>query len=110
MDRNLHGLHSDFVEVGEQTLKVQVHYAAQLRDAAGVATETIELDTEVTFRELLDQVASRHGKPLSDMLIDEEGNPHQWIIADRGGTVIRLPSTVLTDGDVVRLLSPISGG
>ena len=45
-------------------MQVTVEYAAQVKQAAGVGSETVELDEGSSVRDLILRVADRHGDPL----------------------------------------------
>lgn len=84
---------------------------AQLRQAAGVAVEHLELDDAATVRELVQRISSRAAEPLCNMLLDGEGKPRSTIlmfVEDRH--VATQDDVPLRDGQTVTLMSPISGG
>ncbi len=93
-------------------MNVTVEYAAQVKQAAGVGSESIELATPCTLAELARQVAKRHGEPLSGILLDGAGAPRRSILVFLGEDQVRWDddSTLVRDGDIVTLLSPVSGG
>ena len=49
-------------------MKVTIEYAAQVKRAAGIAAETVEVDPACTLQELLKRAAERHGEPLRRLL------------------------------------------
>ncbi|MBQ16874.1 MAG: hypothetical protein CMJ65_07090 [Planctomycetaceae bacterium] len=93
-------------------MNVTVEYAAQVKQVAGIGSESIELAAPCTIAELARQVAERHGGPLSNILLDGEGAPRRSILVFLGEDQVRWDddSTLVRDGDTVTLLSPVSGG
>jgi len=92
-------------------MRVTVRYSAQAREAAGAASEEVELDSERTVRELLVRVARAHGSPLRGFLLREDGAPHPSVLVVVGDEQVRVDDPrALKDGDVVSLWTPISGG
>lgn len=92
-------------------MKLTVEYEAQVRKAAGIASETVELDTPCTLQSLIMHVAENHGDPLKPILLDSEGNLQKSILlflADRQVRWDHAPE--LSEHDVLTILSPISGG
>jgi molybdopterin converting factor subunit 1 len=81
-------------------MKVKVLYFAQAREAAGRASETVELETQVTASQLLERLILSRPKlaPLSRSLrisVNKE-------VVD--GDVL------LRNGDEVGILPPVAGG
>ncbi len=92
-------------------MEVTVEYAAQIKRAAGVATETLEVAADCSLQELARQVAERHGERLSNLLLDEGGELQPSILVFVGDEQVRWSvPRILSDRDVVTILSPISGG
>jgi len=92
-------------------MQITVEYAAQLKRAAGVASESVDLDEPSTFSQLLERVADKHGDPLRGLLFDENDRVHPSLLLFLGDEQIRGDASIeLSDGDVVSLLTPISGG
>ena len=92
-------------------MKVLVRYMAQLRAAAGVAAETVDLDGPCTASELAARLAAGHGDALRRLLLGSDGRPHPAVLVFVGDTQAAAGEPVpLKDGDVVTLLSPVAGG
>lgn len=92
-------------------MKVTIEYAAQVKRAAGVSSEEIEIETSCTVDDLMAHVATRHGDSLRKLLFDSEGSLQHSILVFVGDTQARWDDRVeLKDGDTVTLLSPIAGG
>lgn len=79
-------------------MKVTVRYAAQAREAAGTASETVELEGS-SVRDLLRRLAERHGNiflhPSTLVFVRDE--------MVRGARELK-------PGDEVSIMTPISGG
>ncbi len=92
-------------------MEVTVEYAAQVKRAAGIASETLPLDEGDSTRELLAAIADRHGQPLTDILLDADGKLQRSILVFVGDRQAREDAPLaLADRDIVTILSPISGG
>ncbi len=90
-------------------MKVEVSYVAQVRSAAGVGAETVELPAAATAGELAAKVADAHGQTLRGLLLDADGQVRKTILVfinnRQSGS-----ATPLKDNDRVTFLSPLSGG
>jgi molybdopterin converting factor small subunit len=91
-------------------VNVTVRYSAQAQAAAGVASESVPLDGARTVRELVARLAERHGEPLRRLLLRADGAPAAVLIVVGDEQVRFDDPRPLRDGDVVSLLTPISGG
>lgn len=92
-------------------MKIRVEYAAQIKQAAGTASESIEVDAPCSVQQVVERIAEAHGEPLKSLLYDGSGTLHPSILLFvRDNQVRRDHHVQLTDNDVVTLLSPISGG
>jgi sulfur-carrier protein len=92
-------------------MQVIVEYTAQARRAVGVSREEVELPQSATLRDLVAEVARRHGEPLERILFDAAGRLHPSILLFVRDEQTRWDSTrSLNERDVVTILSPISGG
>lgn len=91
-------------------MQVTVEYAAQLKRAAGVAKENLELGEVCNVRELVLQLAERHGE-MRGLLVDAEGMPQRSLLVFVGDEQFASDSDrALSDREVVTILTPISGG
>ena len=84
-------------------MKITVSYTAQARDAAGTASEPLELSDGATVKDLVDAVAARHGESLAKII------DHPSVILVVGDAQAPLDRP-LRDGETVTVLSLISGG
>jgi molybdopterin converting factor small subunit len=92
-------------------MKLTVEYEAQVKKAAGIASEDVELDGPCTVQSLIVHVAEKHGDPLKPILIDSEGNLQKSILLFLGDRQIHWDDAPeLSEHDVLTILSPISGG
>lgn len=92
-------------------MKITVQYAAQAREAAGTAAESVELDGSGTVRELVLALAGLHGEPLRKLLLDGAGTPHPSLLVFVGDERFRVddPRPLGREAAVV-IMTPISGG
>jgi molybdopterin converting factor small subunit len=90
-------------------MKVTVKYHAQARAAAGVGSELVE--GAATVQAVLEKIGQKHGDPLKSMILTTQGLPHPSILLFVGDEQVRGDSErSLRDGDILLMLSPISGG
>jgi molybdopterin converting factor small subunit len=92
-------------------MQVTVEYTAQIKRAAGLARETLDISDGATLTQLITQIAADRSEALQRMLVTGEGVPQPTLLVFVRDEQMRLDdSTPLADGDVVTFLSPISGG
>jgi molybdopterin converting factor small subunit len=92
-------------------MRVSVKYMAQLRQAAGIGGETVELDGSATVRDLVHSLAVRHDHAFARFLFGENGTIQPSLLVFVGEEQVRPDSQiVLGDGDTVTLLTPMAGG
>jgi molybdopterin converting factor small subunit len=91
-------------------MHISVRYMAQLKLAAGVPSEPVDLPPAATVADLVALLAQRHDGTLRKLLLDADGRLHSTILTFVGDAQADPHRTVLRDGDVVTLLSPIAGG
>ncbi len=92
-------------------MQITVQFETQLKRAAGVGTETIELAPGSTLHEAVRQVASPAREPLRKLLIGADGGVLPTVLLfvnDQQVDVTR--EAPLEEGDTVTVMSPISGG
>jgi molybdopterin converting factor small subunit len=91
-------------------MTVTVRYTAQARDAAGVASEQIELSAECKLAEALQRLISSREK-LRRVLLDDRGVPHASVLIFVDDEQEHaLSSRTLQDGSVIDIVPPMSGG
>jgi molybdopterin converting factor small subunit len=88
---------------------VEVSYTAQLRQAAGVASEAVDLDGPGTLRHLVERLGQRHGEALRRLVLDPAGSLQPTVLVFVGDAQVR-GDAPLKEGDRVTLMSPIAGG
>jgi molybdopterin converting factor small subunit len=90
-------------------MRVVVHYLAQIKQAAGIASEAVELAAPCPVQDFIVLLARRHGGALAKLLLTADGGLQSTVLVfvddDQVG-----PNAVLPEGAVVTLLSPIAGG
>lgn len=90
---------------------VRVRYVAQLKLAAGCAEESVPLASAPTLHDLLRIVAASRGDRMRDFLLAQDGLPRpSLLIAVGDQQAVRGANRPLQAGDVVTLMSPMSGG
>jgi len=92
-------------------MRVAVQYLAQVRQAAGCASEAVELDGGCSAGELVRWLAEQHGGPLRRLLLGPAGAPHDSLLVFVGEEQVRFPAQrELHEGEVVTVLAPMAGG
>lgn len=92
-------------------MHVTVEYTSQLKRAAGVSAESVEVPDDCTLEELFRLVSVRHGDDVRRLLFDAQGRFQESILLFIGDQQVHWqPSLELSEGQVVTLVSPISGG
>ncbi len=92
-------------------MQIHVLYTAQLKNAAGVPGQIIDLPDQSTVRHLLEKIAEVHGEALRTMLFDSGGDLLPSVLLCLGDEQISIDhASPLSDGAELTLLSAISGG
>lgn len=92
-------------------MQVTIEYAAQVKQAAGVGSETVSVDEGCSVQELIRRTAEAHGEEFRRLVLDGDGRLHPSILLFVGDDQVRWETPVaLKEADVVTLLSPVSGG
>jgi MoaD family protein len=91
---------------------VHVRYTAQLRAAAGLTEEAVELAPGSSVADLLRHLAGRHSQAAAHLLVSPaQVRPSLLVVVNEGAVPARqTAATALHDGDVILLLPPIAGG
>ena len=89
-------------------MQVHVEYVAQVRTAAGVSSESLEVPDNATIQSLVSAACQQH-EELVKVLCSDGGTLHPSILVFRGEEPCE-PGSALSDGDTITFLSPISGG
>lgn len=88
---------------------VTVHYMAQIKRTAGCSLEHVESPENATVRDLLRNLADRHGAPFRQLLLDDAQEPRKSLLYFVGDDHAEL-TRPLRDGDALTILAPMSGG
>lgn len=92
-------------------MSITIQYETLLKRAAGTASDIVEVDGTCDVREVVHQIAHRRGDPLESLLLDASGKVRSSVLIFLGDRQVSASdSHVIRDGDVVTLMSPISGG
>jgi molybdopterin converting factor small subunit len=92
-------------------MKVVVRYLAQLKQAAGRASEAVEVEAPCPAHELVARLAERHGPPLRPLLLTPAGRLQPTVLVFVGDQQVGAgQERLLRDGDELTLLTPIAGG
>ncbi|MGH7127677.1 MAG: MoaD/ThiS family protein [Planctomycetaceae bacterium] len=94
-------------------MHVTIEYAAQAKRAAGIAAERVELDAPCSVSELLRRRADARGTELRILLFGDDGRLQPSLLVFVGDRQIRgdeADTLRVSEGDVLTVMSPISGG
>jgi molybdopterin converting factor small subunit len=91
------------------TMRVTVHYMAQLKRAAGAASEIVEMQDGGTVAELLARLTQGRDGGFRNLVVDGGDAPHPSLLVFVNDEQAR-GDRLLRDGDQVTLLTPMSGG
>ena len=93
-------------------ISVSVRYHNILRRQAGVLSETVSLAPCTTLRQALEEVATRHGPQLRDMLFSPEGDIASHLVVFCDGRLVHEDRAGfrLEDGYELMLFPATSGG
>jgi molybdopterin converting factor small subunit len=90
-------------------MNIVVEYTAQLRDRTGCESEPFDVSDDATLADVLKAVVDRHGADVAGLLLDEDAAPSASLLCFIAEEQV-VGSATLSDGDVVTLMTPISGG
>jgi molybdopterin converting factor small subunit len=91
-------------------MKITVKYQTQVKRAAGIAGESVEIDGGF-LQHLLQRLAERHSDAFRRLVVQADGTPQESILVFVGERQVTSAAPVaLRDGDVVTLLAPMAGG
>ncbi len=90
-------------------MRITVHYLAQLKHAAGVGAETVDVEEGCTLPLLIRQLAARHGDDFRRIVLDEQGGIQPSLLVFAGEDQID-GSRALRADETVTLLAPMAGG
>jgi MoaD family protein len=89
-------------------LTVEIRFYSVLREVVGRETLMLRLRQDATIETMLDRLFTVYGDRLRKKLLKETN----WVIMlnDRNIQFLKNRETPLSDGDRIRILSPLSGG
>lgn len=89
-------------------MNITVKFETQVKRAAGVSSREMEVDPAWTVGDVVRHLA-KGSQPLQDILVDGSGNVQSMIVLFLNDEHV-VPETPLTEGAVLTVMSPISGG
>ena len=92
-------------------MKVTVEYTAQAKRAVGRGSEQLDLPAASSVQDVVRLAAEKHGAELRQILFHSDDSLHPSVLLFLRDEQVRWHTpTPLQEGDVVTILSPISGG
>ena len=91
-------------------MNVHLTWFGQLRDVAGVAEETVEVDAGTTVASVLSSVATARGDGLRRLLMSGESVASTILVSLDDVQVTDASATEVTDGAHLAVMAPMSGG
>ena len=92
---------------------MKIYYFASVREVVGVREESVDIPPGTNIRQLLDLIAAKHGDKLKEYLLDEAGNPHeylQFLLNEKSISQTDGFLTLLRDGSTLAIIPPVGGG
>lgn len=92
-------------------MRITLQYATQVKRAAGVGSETLDVPSPCGITDVIRLAAERRGEALRKLMLDEQGRVQPSLLVfvhDR--QLGRDEVIALQEGDVVTIMAPISGG
>jgi molybdopterin converting factor small subunit len=92
-------------------MQITIKYLAQLKQAAGITHETIDIELPCVPSTVLQRLSERHNDHFRRLLFDQDGKLHPAILLFVGQNQVR-PDTpcIFREGDIMTILSPMAGG
>jgi len=90
-------------------MKITVLYRGQVKQAAGVSSEIIDLNEPCSVAELARRLGGERGDPIRNFLLTGDGALRSHILFVVGDEQVS-PDQNLREGDVVTILPPMAGG
>ncbi len=94
-------------------MRVKINYEAQLRIAAGISQEILDLPDGATLHNAICHAADSHGEPLTSRLLTSDRCVQLSILMfvnEQPVPPASMASCFLNEGDTILLYPPISGG
>jgi MoaD family protein len=102
--------------VGDRVLRISVRYFTVLREIVGKKEETLALpkSERVTVNSVLERLKKKYGKAFVEYVYDPQSGEVkgflQFLINGRSLAGAKAMESCLSDGDVLAILPPVSGG
>ena len=94
-------------------MKVKVQYFASVRELVNLREETVDVPAGTNVRNLLGLLTAKHGDRLKEYLLDEAGNPReylQFLLNEKSISQTDGFLTLLRDGSTLAIIPPVGGG
>ncbi len=91
-------------------MRVTVRYMAQARQAAGVASELVEVPAACAVETLLQDLAEKRGVALRRILLTNAGGVQPALLLFLGNDQVIEHAAPLHDGSTLTVLAPMAGG
>lgn len=92
-------------------MNVKLTYYAQVREAAGVESETLNLPDGANLSAALAEAVRLHGDEMKTILVDDAGAARPSILVLVNGTpAVRGTNPALHDGSELSVFSAVAGG
>jgi MoaD family protein len=101
---------------GDRILRVSVRYFTVLREIVGKKEETLVLPKgeKVTVNGVLECLREKYGKAFNEYVYDQDSGEVkgflQFLVNGRSVSGAKAMDSSLSDGDVLAILPPVSGG
>ena len=92
-------------------MQITMQYEAQAKRAAGIVSEMIEVSDFSGVSDCIREVADAHGEQLKAILVKPNGEIQPTLLVFLNDAhIVRNDENALSDGDILTLMTPISGG
>ena len=92
-------------------MTIKLRFTAQIKDAAGIGSDSIILFENEKLQSLLRRLPERYGEEFRKILYDDKGRYHSSnLIVLNEEQVEYDENKSLNNGDELIILSPVSGG
>ena len=92
-------------------MNIQIEYVAQMKDAAGVANERLDLTAPATVQDAIREIARSHGGRLAELLLGADGAlPPSALVFVGDEQAEWAEARELRDGERLTVLAPFAGG
>jgi len=92
-------------------MQITIQFETQVKRAAGVSAETVELGDGATIQQSIERVADPSRERLRSFLVGKDGQVLPTVLVFVNDRQVACDDpTPLHDGDTVTIMSPISGG